>query len=77
MIPCPACGRHVRTAADDATTCVFCGALAPAARTTVVASLLGLTLSLAGCPVTQELYGISVTDVVDTPTGDTGDSTAE
>lgn len=77
MIPCPACGRHVRTTDTDAETCVFCGALAPAARTTVVASLLGLTLSLAGCPISQELYGVIVTDGVETPTGDTADSTAE
>ncbi|MCA9494104.1 MAG: hypothetical protein KC621_29455 [Myxococcales bacterium] len=59
MIPCPACGHHVRAQATE-DPCVFCGTVMPAARATVVATLLGL--SLTGCPTSQALYGTMVTD---------------
>lgn len=74
MIPCPACGHHVRSS-ESPDPCVFCGTVLPAARATVVATLLGLTLG--GCPTSQALYGATITDTPGThDTQDTGDTEA-
>ena len=69
LTPCPVCGVH----AHPGDGCPGCGARR---RGSPTAAALLLGLALAGCETSQPVYGVPVTDNVDTETG-TDDTSAE